>query len=322
MIFLGKRYSDQELNTSFDFIEDFIAREVSDWSVAPNTAEIERQFSEEIKAMSKEDFCLLLTHSGYIPEMYLPDSSQETLYSKLIESLVCQWAIRIGFSDSFLQTQKSNKEDVTIKVGNQVIVCDAKSLRLGRSQAAPNVKDTIKKQAYKTWLDQHDCNRIGGLVTFPSLHDWKRGSEAYFYFSEGNPSIMMLFYEHLAFILKNNINSSSIINFLNSYNTIFSSPSNSRALYWNALENSLFGKFKEEYNSFIQIANSIARKKVSHAINKLNDYLAQKRIFIDASMSRLTYDQLKERAVEAQYAHECSNIERQKDNIIRLRPHD
>ena len=129
--------------------------------------------------MTNDDFALLVMHSGYIPEFYLPDSSQETLYSKLIESLVCEWARRIGFTDSFLQTQKSNKEDVTIKRRNNVIVCDAKSFRLGRSQAAPNVKDTIKKQAYTTWLDQYNETKVGGLVTFPSLHDWKKGSEAY-----------------------------------------------------------------------------------------------------------------------------------------------
>lgn len=168
------KYKDKQLNDSFDYIERFIKSKVKNWEVAPNTSVIEQEFASQIKSMTNDDFALLVMHSGYIPEFYLPDSSQETLYSKLIESLVCEWARRIGFTDSFLQTQKSNKEDVTIKRRNNVIVCDAKSFRLGRSQAAPNVKDTIKKQAYTTWLDQYNETKVGGLVTFPSLHDWKK----------------------------------------------------------------------------------------------------------------------------------------------------
>ena len=171
-------YTSSQLNNSFDFLENFIKENVKRWDVAPNTTIVESSFSKVIQKMDNNEFCLLLLHTGYIPEFYLPDSSQETLYSKLIESIVCEWAKRIGFKDSYLQTQKSNKEDVTIKDGYSVIVCDAKSFRLGRSQAAPNVKDTIKKQAYTTWLGQYSCNKIGGLVTFPSLHDWKKGSEA------------------------------------------------------------------------------------------------------------------------------------------------
>ena len=140
-------YTSSQLNNSFDFLENFIKENVKRWDVAPNTTIVESSFSKVIQKMDNNEFCLLLLHTGYIPEFYLPDSSQETLYSKLIESIVCEWAKRIGFKDSYLQTQKSNKEDVTIKDGYSVIVCDAKSFRLGRSQAAPNVKDTIKKQA-------------------------------------------------------------------------------------------------------------------------------------------------------------------------------
>lgn len=211
--------------SSYDYIEAFIASNVPDWNkwnTEIGTDEIEESFSEEIRGMNNRDFEFLILHCGYIPDYYGKDSSQETLYSKLVESLVCEWAIRVGFDESYLQKQKSNKEDITIKLGDNVIVCDAKSFRLGRSQPAPNVKDTIKKQAYATWLEAYDeKSRIGGLTTFPSLHDWKKGGEAYKYYTEGEPSIMLLFYEHMSFILNQRIPAQTLIDFLLSYSQIF-----------------------------------------------------------------------------------------------------
>ncbi|MCP5170117.1 MAG: HindIII family type II restriction endonuclease [Hahellaceae bacterium] len=82
----------------------------------------------------------MIVHSGYIPESYEADSSAETLYSKLIETVVLEWSKRIGFKNSKLPTQKASMEDVSILDDHHVIVCDAKSFRLGRSQGAPNVK--------------------------------------------------------------------------------------------------------------------------------------------------------------------------------------
>lgn len=319
---LSSKYTDSQLSKSFDFLETFISQNVKSWNTPPDTANIEAAFSVKIKNMSKEDFALLVLHSGYIPEFYLPDSSQETLYSKLIESLVCEWARRIGFKDSFLQTQKSNKEDVTIKIGNKIIVCDAKSFRLGRSQAAPNVKDTIKKQAYTTWLDQYKTEeKVGGLVTFPSLHDWKKGSEAYFYFTEGSPSIMLLFYEHMAFMLMNDISSDFIISFLKSYSALFPRADKNREVYWNAIEKEIFLNYAD-YKNFMADSTIIIKKKVNHVLAQIAGHLLETKAAIAYEIEQLPIEQVKEIAIEAKYENKCQDIERQQDNIIKFRPHD
>lgn len=316
-------YTESQLNDSFDYIENFIKQNVSSWESAPNTSEIESLFSSSIQEMQNVDFALLLLHTGYIPEMYAPDSSQETLYSKLIESLVCEWAKRIGFSDSYLQTQKSNKEDVTLVLGNKHIVCDAKSFRLGRSQAAPNVKDTIKKQAYITWLSEYsDKEQIGGLVTFPSLHDWKKGSEAYQYFTEGNPAIMMLFYEHMAFMLLNGIGAERIIAILKSYNTLFPTASKDRIYYWNKIIQSLFENRESQFKEFQKESSEIINKKVNHAISILAGYLSETRAAIASDVEQMSVKDVRELAIAAEYQNQCSDIERQKDNIIKFRLND
>lgn len=307
---------------SYDFIEDFISENVKDWRKAPDTDALESSFSEKIKKLDNTNLAFLICHSGYIPEFYEHDSSQETLYSKLIESLVCEWAKRVGFTGSFLQKQKSNKEDVTIKKDNKVIVCDAKSFRLGRSQAAPNVKDTIKKAAYESWLDQYDEeNRIGGLVTFPSLHDWQKGSEAYKYFTEGNPAIMLLFYEQMSFMLLHEYTAEDIISFITDYTKIFPKSSEKKEVYANGLHSRLFDKKKDEYNKFCDLFSSIIKEKVSHTIERIDSHLSESKSSIENEIEKMDAKAIKQIAIDASFHKSCNQLIKQKDNILKFRPH-
>ena len=307
---------------SYDFIEDFVSRNVHDWNKAPDTEAIEKLFTEEIEHLDNTAFSFLLCHNGYIPEFYGHDSSQETLFSKLIESLVCEWAKRIGFRESILQKQKSNKEDITIRKDNLVIVCDAKSFRLGRSQAAPNVKDTVKKAAYLSWLDQYDSsNRVGGLITFPSLHDWQRQSEAYKYFTEGAPPIMLLFYEQLSFLLINGYSEVDIITFMKKYNEIFPVSSEKRHVYEKGLVDNLFSRNIDEYNRFQSFFSNIIKEKVSYTIQKIDDYLLKTRVEIERDISNMTEIEIQNIAINTLYENKCKQLVDQKENIIKFRPH-
>ncbi|MFS4492913.1 HindIII family type II restriction endonuclease [Maribacter sp. 2308TA10-17] len=309
---------------SYDFIETFIEKSVSDWNTAPDTDTIEIAFTVKLKALSDRELAFLLVHSGYIPEFYSHDSSQETLYSKLVESLVCEWALRIGFTDSFLQKQKSNKEDVTIKVGDNIIVCDTKSFRLGRSQAAPNVKDTIKQAAYTNWLDQYENNNCpAGLVTFPSLMDWKKSSEAYKYFSDHTLPILFLFYEHLSFFLiSDQLNHQTIIDLLNNYDEVFPSNSKNKIDYENGLANSLFSSpIKEILDDFLELANMIILEKVQHSISRIEVKAIETKRVIEYEINEMEPKEVKEIAVEASYKNEYGQTLKQLENIKKFRPH-
>jgi hypothetical protein len=309
---------------SYDFIETFIESSVTDWSSAPDTEAIEIAFTGKIKTLSDNELAFLLVHSGYIPEFYAYGSSQETLYSKLVESLVCEWAQRIGFIHSVLQKQKSNKEDVTIKIDNNTIVCDTKSFRLGRSQAAPNVKDTIKQAAYISWLDQYDNNCCrAGLVTLPSLMDWKKGSEAYKYFSDHSLPILFLFYEHLAFfIISNDLSHQTIIDLLNDYKAVFPASSKSREDYINGLSNSLFSSpIKEVLDEFLQLTDLIIVEKVQHSINRIELKAIETKKVIEYEINEMDPDQVKEIALEVSYKNEYGQTLKQLKNIRKFRPH-
>lgn len=143
-----------------------------------NHEKIANQFKIYLqKNYDDENFCKLLACSGFIPDLYLTDSSEETLFSKLTEILVAEWSDRMNFSNHIVK-EKSGHEDINFEINNKTVVCDAKSFRLGRSQAAPNVKDFLKPADVSKWLERHK-NKLGGLVTYPDTHDWTKSSDVY-----------------------------------------------------------------------------------------------------------------------------------------------
>lgn len=303
---------------SYDFIESFVnAIDWSKWGNGYYTDEAETEFSRQISGLSKTDFEFLLLHCGYIPDYYGKDSSPETLFSKLTESMVCEWAKRIGFDQSFLQKQKSNKEDITIKKEGSIIVCDAKSFRLGRSQAAPNVKDTIKMQAYTTWLNAYpEGQRKGGLTTFPSMHDWKKGGEAYAYYTEGNPPIMLLFYEHMAFMLNQGITADQLLAFLANYSNIYPTSSKDKGLYWRGVYEHLLNENWKEY--WVE-CSTYTKEKAKHTVDILQGQINGIRQEVDSIVSTKTHEELKELAKESIIEHKCKDLLEQIQHIKEFR---
>ena len=315
------KFSKEDRIASYDFIEKFIEKNVTDWSkwnIDIQTDDVELLFSKRISEMSNEEFEFLLLHSGYIPDYYEKDSSQETLYSKLVESMVCEWARRIGFATSHLQKQKSNKEDITIKIGNSVIVCDAKSFRLGRSQAAPNVKDVIKKEAYTAWLMAYkeEC-RIGGLITFPSMHDWKKRGAAYNYCTEGNPAIMMLFYEQMSYMLNQKISEKKVVNFLNSYKEIFPKASDDKTYYWNGVKKFLFND--DSYERYMKEASIYTKEKVNHTIASLDIRIMDIEKNVDKLIAEMTSEQIEEVARESLIHIQSKELSTLRERVVGFR---
>ena len=275
--YFGKNFSKDQRTESYDFIENYISQQVKNWTNAPDTDTIAAKFADDISKMGKPEFLFLLSHAGYIPEFYDHDSSQETLYSKLLEVLVCEWAKRIGFKDSHIQKQKASKEDVTIKINDIIIVCDAKSYRLGRSQAAPNVKDTIKKADYEKWqkhwseesTKEKPYNPIGGLITFPSMHRWKGASDAYLYSTDKEKPISILYYEHLAYCIIKGLSQEKLIGLLKAYPHLFPKPSTDQHKYFETILAFLFPD-RDDLFEYLKLFAEISEEKVAHTIKRID----------------------------------------------------
>jgi hypothetical protein len=326
--FFGKDYTKPERTALYDYIEDYIAGKVAVWTKSPDTDAIAASFSSDIKQLDNSDFSFLLLTTGYIPEFYGHDSSQETLYSKLVEVLVCEWAIRIGFTDSSILKQKASKEDVSIKLGNLIIVCDAKTFRLGRSQPAPNVKDTIKKADYDKWQDSYRGEKdkdgtfystIGGLITFPSLHRWKGGSDAYLYCTDKDDPIAILFYEYLAYMILGGFGHERLIDVLSNYPELFPAKRKEQHLYFNPVLDRIFGENNEDFTDFIKLSLELINELVAHKTELVTEYIAKSKKLVEDEVERIPIEDLKRRLIEAETKILSNQLQKQLDNINKFR---
>lgn len=239
-----KNYVDSKFNSGAEIDHESIANEF--------LTKLRNEFDDE-------RFENLLIVSGFIPDLYASDSSEETLYTKLIEGLVCEWADRIGASGRLIK-QKASYEDVQITINNKIVVCDAKSFRLGRSQQAPNAKDFLKLEDIRKWMDRYE-NAAGGLVTYPCKHEWTKGSDIYQYCSTKDVPTLMLPYKYLALLFhyKDSFTPAELLN-LWDYNTIFP----------NKLSKDMQGGNKKPYWRKI---NSAISDVIHIPISSINDYM-------------------------------------------------
>ena len=289
------------------------------------TEQTTKHFSNKLSQMSNEEFITLLEVSGYIPDNYAPDSSEETLFSKLIEQLVCEWAIRIGFNESYLQTQKSSVEDITITDGDNVIVSDAKSFRLGRSQAAPNVKDVIKQGDYLKWILRYkNKNRKGGIITFPSKFEWKNSSDVHSYLTDNTNPILYVYYQHLSAMLKFSIDKFVVLEFFDNHKDYFPSiipkSDNPKDYYFSVFEKHFFGNISNDYHAYMrQVSIKLDQVKKS-SIERLDSQIAEIEHKIEVELSKYnSIDELKNFAFQMLKQERTKELSRIKNNIKRFR---
>ncbi len=268
------------MKNNFFLIQDIVNSYYTQNNVYIDHLKISNDFMAMLKKdFNDEEFIDLLICTGYIPDLYPSDSSQETLYSKLIEVLVCEWAQRIGLKSKFVK-QKSSYEDVTIFLDNNAIVCDAKSFRLGRSQKAPNVKDFLKLEDIRKWLSRYD-KKLGGLVTYPCRHEWSTSSDAYQYCTTKDAPTLMLPYKYLAFLLKyKNKYSITDLKSLWDYKRLFPStltkniPGGNKVGYWNVINNEIkriTHVSQNEFNQFFNYAENLITKCIQANLEILTE---------------------------------------------------
>lgn len=282
-------------------------------------------FETQLASLSEEDLSKLLLFSGYIPDIYKSDSSEETLYSKLVEVLICIWARKINLTSTYIK-QKASYEDINIQICNQTVVCDAKSFRLGRSQKAPNVKDFLKLADIEKWLNRYP-NKLGGLVVYPDTHEWTSGSDAYQYCTTKKIPTVMLPYKYLSLILhyKNNLSSENILK-LWEYNILFPTPllkqNKNKEQYWN--------KINTRLQNILQINNVSFEQYLKHcdilirSFIKTNKYILtqikEKRIQeITHDINQLNHKELKKLYMKYRINTETKQINELIDRINKFR---
>ena len=304
-----------------DLLEGFVVDSLNYSSTEGSVAHARKS----IQKLNNEDFSALLSVSGYIPDSYTHDSSEETMYSKLVELLVCEWSQRIGFTQSSLPTQKSSMEDITIQDDQNIIVADAKSFRLSRSQASPNVKDVLKEGDYKKWISRHnDRNQLGGIITFPQMFEWKKSSDVHSYLTQKNNKIMLLYYSHLSAILTLGLTKKNIIEYFKCFDQNFpnqlTKDQNPKDKYFTVLYNTLFRDHQAEIKEMMRDAKVLNKQIKESAILKVNKIIEYKKTKLQEKINSYNdFNSLKKYVVEKFIPIETSEMERLKLNIEKFR---
>lgn len=261
----------------FFYTQEYVDKHFASGGVIDHEA-ISNAFVRQIHSeMSDERFEKLLIVSGFIPDLYSNDSSEETLYTKLIEGLVSEWAARIGARGELIK-QKASYEDIKITLAGKIVVCDAKSFRLGRSQQAPNAKDFLKLEDIRKWMDRYSTS-IGGLVTYPCKHEWTGKSDIYQYCSTKDAPTLMLPYKYLAYLLHYKANyTPADLTALWDYNSLFPNkltkdiPGGNKDGYWRIINNAVCQVTKTSgsvLNAYIREADKLINQCVAENLDRI-----------------------------------------------------
>lgn len=136
--------TDSEINNRNVWVE-FI--QSASLSFADNSEVLSERLQEEIK---NNGFLSLISHlrlCGDIPEWYGHDTSEEKLYSKYTDILLCEAYKLLGMK-SIVLTERGDAADVEAFADTYSFVADAKAFRLSRT--AKNQKD-FKIEALNRW---------------------------------------------------------------------------------------------------------------------------------------------------------------------------
>ncbi len=292
-----------------------------------NSDEIAKNFCDYLCTLSNEDFIDKLIITGYIPDIYENDSSQETIFTKLVEVMTYEWARRMGFKSEYVK-QKASYQDVNIEICGKTIVCDSKSFRLGRSQAAPNVKDFLKLADISKWLERYPKNqRLGGLVVYPCKHEWTKGSDAYQYCSNKNIPTVMLPYKYLAFLLKNvdKYNSNDLA-YLWNYNKIFpkvlKNKNTNKNEYWQKMNSEIIkitNTTKTDLESFLNYSNRLINNYININIFYLENIIDTIKIQKKKQLDEYDKEKLEQLLLDLMIKENTKGIEQSINNINKFR---
>lgn len=155
-------------------------------------SKLEKELEEEIDNLGTKTLLDHLRLCGNIPESYGHDTTEEKLYSKYTDSLLCFAFKKIGLK-SLVITERADVADVEAFADKYSFVADAKAFRLSRT--AKNQKD-FKVQAMDRW--KH--GKPYAMVVCPIYQLPRSSSQIYHQATTRNVCIFT--YSHLSLLVR------------------------------------------------------------------------------------------------------------------------
>jgi type II restriction enzyme len=231
---------------------------------------LEKELSEEIK---KHGIPVLLDHlrlCGDIPESYGHDSSEEKLYSKYTDALLCESFKALGLKSLVLK-ERADAADVEAFAKKYSFVADAKSFRLSRT--AKNQKD-FKVQAMDGWKR----GKPYAVVVCPIYQLPSRSSQIYQQASSRN--VCVFTYSHLAMMIAFSLieGKAAAEKLLHEVLKVIPAlnPSKDANTYWLAVNKTLLS-FSKEIEKLWKSEKQAATESIAAAKEEALTYLANER---------------------------------------------
>lgn len=245
-----------------------------------DASKVEKELADEIK---KESNVALIEHlrlCGDIPESYNHDSSEEKLYSKYTDSLLCESYKAIGLN-SIVLTERADVADVEAFGKDFNFVADAKAFRLSRT--AKNQKD-FKVQAMDGWKYGKDY----AMVVCPIYQLPTKSSQIYQQATTRNVCIFT--YSHLTIlVLLSEIEGADRAEELLEeifVNISALNPSKQSQDYWQAVNQTMLG-FSEPMKDLWKAEKVAATESIEIAKVEALTFLAEER----ERMVRMSHDE-------------------------------
>ena len=313
-------------NDDYMFMMDFVNSAFESGS-AIDSDKVAKSFSDYLKTLSSDDFVNKLICTGFIPDIYESDSSEETLFTKLVEVMTSEWARRMGFESEYVK-QKASYQDVNIIISGKMIVCDSKSFRLGRSQAAPNVKDFLKLADITKWLERYPKEkRLGGFVVYPCKHEWTKGSDAYQYCSTKSVPTVMLPYKYLAYLLDysdsyNTKNLAELWDYERIFPTSLKNKSTNKKEYWDKINEEIIritNTSSEKLKSFMKKADSMITGCAQANVDYLEELIESITLEKKKQLDEMDKESLEEKLLALMIKEDTKSIKQSLTNINKFR---
>ncbi|WP_028330790.1 HindIII family type II restriction endonuclease [Brachyspira alvinipulli] len=229
------------------------------------------EISEKLEKIvaNTNNFLDIIYNVGIIPESIGHDTTEEKAFSKLSDIILARAFREIGLDSDVLKT-RGNSADVYAesKIHKYSLVADAKSFRMSRT--AKNQKD-FKIDALSKWKKDEDYS----ILCYPYFQYPRKKSQIYKQSLEKN--VCLLSWEHLIFLIENNIKENKYINFENVWNfgTLYSEK-----ISLKDSENNFFYNFNEAFCHTININNNKFNDTLINQIDIIKNRSIKEKIYL------------------------------------------
>ncbi|WP_288146987.1 HindIII family type II restriction endonuclease [Thomasclavelia cocleata] len=176
---------------------DFVSRIIELSKSKIKFKESSEELIEYVDKLKRDEFISIIEQIGTIPEVIIPSSTAEKCYSKASDIILARCFRELGLSAKVSEERGDAADIIAKSEHGYSLVADAKTFRLSRT--AKNQKD-FKISTLSKWrgMENDYAVLVAPYFQYPS-------KQSQIYSSSLDTKVCLLSWEHILFLLNNNI---------------------------------------------------------------------------------------------------------------------